>query len=53
LQHILFVRGNADCHDPVASFWHGWEGRCSTEDCKISLGVGRSATYLVWDDFRK
>ena len=22
LQHLFFVRGNADCHDPVASFWH-------------------------------
>ena len=22
LQHILFVRGNADCHDPIASFRH-------------------------------
>ena len=37
LEYVLFVRGNADCHDPVASFWHGREGRCSTEGCKISF----------------
>ena len=23
LKYVFFVRGNADCHDPVASFWRG------------------------------
>lgn len=38
LKLVFFVRGNADCHDPVASFWQGREGRGYTEDCKIPLG---------------
>jgi hypothetical protein len=23
LEQVFFVRGNADCHDPIAFFWHG------------------------------
>ena len=26
LEYVFFVRGNADCHDPVASFWDGVRG---------------------------
>ena len=50
---LLIIRGDPDRHYPIASFWHGEEGRGTTEDCKISLGVGRSTTYLVWNDFWK
>ena len=26
LKYVFFVRGNADCHDPVAFFWHRGKG---------------------------
>ena len=34
LELVFFIRGNADCHDPVAFFWHegkvGYLRACAT-----------------------
>jgi hypothetical protein len=26
LKYVFFIRGNADCHDPIAFFWQRGKG---------------------------
>lgn len=50
LKEVFFVRGNADCHYPVAFLWHGRRVEVVQKIAKYLLGVGRSTTYPVWED---
>ena len=44
LKYGFLVRGNADCHDPVAAFRHRGRLEVTHEDAIIIFGLGRSAT---------